>query len=439
MFTLLFFCVLFAVAKMENQSRKRIKCDICENSYVRSALYRHRKTHFKNNQLLNITNAAKNNEQDSSDVPNVQVEQVEEDGNMDMDMDLPNVGDESECDMSSSDENDIENVSDDDDTNDSSSISVNSCDPEEHNANSLCDSDDDNSSTCSENADESTQQEKFSSLLSRFLLLWQSTNKITNTAMEPMLKFIKILLQLVGNVKVDIKSYRQLLKKNEHIFIKYVVCPNPKCHTLYNPNMQLYKVVEGKKECVKCSHVAYPRHPYAHHRKPCGEPLAEEIKTSKGVSVFRAKKIYCYRRIKDSIVPLFQRTGFEEACAHWTTREVHHNILSDIYDGRVWQSFQQDGYIQNGNDLALMLNVDFFQPFKHVKYSVGVIFLCILNLPREERYKRGNIILVGLIPGPKEPKSLNTYLEPMVDELLDCFESNGFSIVTLNSCGVPLV
>ena len=35
----------------------------------------------------------------------------------------------------------------------------------------------------------------------------------------------------------------------------------------------------------------------------------------------------------------------------------------------------------------LTLNVDWFQPYKHIQYSVGSIYLTIQNLPREERYK----------------------------------------------------
>ena len=38
-------------------------------------------------------------------------------------------------------------------------------------------------------------------------------------------------------------------------------------------------------------------------------------------------------------------------------------------------------------------------------YSTGVIYLTSLNLPRNERYKPENIILIGIIPGPKEPKN----------------------------------
>ena len=52
-----------------------------------------------------------------------------------------------------------------------------------------------------------------------------------------------------------------------------------------------------------------------------------------------------------------------------------------------------------------------------MQYSLGVIYLTVLNLPRGVINKT-SVILVGLIPGPQEPqRDLNSYLEPLVDEL----------------------
>jgi len=40
-----------------------------------------------------------------------------------------------------------------------------------------------------------------------------------------------------------------------------------------------------------------------------------------------------------------------------------------------------------------LLNVDWFQPFDHHTYSVGVIYLVLLNFPRATHYKRENVIV----------------------------------------------
>lgn len=60
-------------------------------------------------------------------------------------------------------------------------------------------------------------------------------------------------------------------------------------------------------------------------------------------------------------------------------------------------------YLGIPGKLLLMLNVDWFRPYKHTVYSVGVIYLVIQNLPWTLRFKP-EIIIVGIIPGPHEPK-----------------------------------
>lgn len=75
-------------------------------------------------------------------------------------------------------------------------------------------------------------------------------------------------------------------------------------------------------------------------------------------------------------------------------------------------------FLTHNYTYGLMINVDWFQPYKHIQYSIGVIYLTILNLPRHLRNKPSNVILVGIIPGPHEPsQNMNSLLNPLVDEL----------------------
>ena len=67
--------------------------------------------------------------------------------------------------------------------------------------------------------------------------------------------------------------------------------------------------------------------------------------------------------------------------------------------------------------------------YAHVQYSVGAIYIAILNLPRSLREKRENMLLVGVIPGPHEPRlHIHSFLEPVVDDLLKLWE--GVQIAT---------
>ena len=44
------------------------------------------------------------------------------------------------------------------------------------------------------------------------------------------------------------------------------------------------------------------------------------------------------------------------------------------------------------------------------------ILLQLLNLPLDQRALLENLLLVGHIPGPNEPKELNSFLNPLVEE-----------------------
>ena len=77
-------------------------------------------------------------------------------------------------------------------------------------------------------------------------------------------------------------------------------------------------------------------------------------------------------------------------------------MLSNVYDGEVWEKFKwKDGshFFELECQYGLMLNVDWFQPFKRRSdYSVAVIYFVVINLPRCQRFKFENVILGGIIP-----------------------------------------
>ena len=93
----------------------------------------------------------------------------------------------------------------------------------------------------------------------------------------------------------------------------------------------------------------------------------------------------------------------------------------DVWHGKIWKDLKDsDGqeYFSKKCNLGLTLNVDWFRPFSHSPYKVGVMFMSILNLPRHQRMKQRWTMLVGIIPGPSEPKlDINTFLTPLVKDL----------------------
>jgi len=105
--------------------------------------------------------------------------------------------------------------------------------------------------------------------------------------------------------------------------------------------------------------------------------------------------------------------------------------MSDIYDGKIWKYFPSHIDIltpskfftheKADSNLGIMINLDWFQPFESLVYSCGAIYGIICNLPHDIRFKKENILTLGLLPGPNEVKleRINHYLAPIIDELLE--------------------
>ena len=80
--------------------------------------------------------------------------------------------------------------------------------------------------------------------------------------------------------------------------------------------------------------------------------------------------------------------------------------MCDMYDSNLWKSFltiDEEDFLLDRYTIALLLNTDWFQPYKHIEYSVGAIYIAIINFPRKMRYLKENVLLIGVIPGPHEP------------------------------------
>ena len=142
------------------------------------------------------------------------------------------------------------------------------------------------------------------------------------------------------------------------------------------------------------------------------------------------QKVYVYYSVIKALQRLVRLPGFLESCENWRKRgtEVPSGCLTDVYDGNIWKEWMKTAngvpFLEVPGNLLFMLNIDWFQPFEHTQYSIGVIYLVIQNLPRSVRFKPENIIIVSTIPGPKEPScaEINPYLEPLVSDLLKLWD-----------------
>ena len=199
---------------------------------------------------------------------------------------------------------------------------------------------------------------------------------------------------------------------------KYVVYR--KCDYLYKFKDSFENRL-GKIISKRCINVAFPHRSKPFSRTRCDTELLKEIQMKDGKTKLYPYKVYCHKSVRETLISFIKRLGFVSKCESWRSRKVPEGCLFDIYDGQVWkewENFDDVLFLGKPNNYAFMLNVDWFQPFTHSIYSVGVIYLVLLNLPRNERFKEENINIVRIIPGPHEPKlTIKSFLQTLVAEL----------------------
>lgn len=175
----------------------------------------------------------------------------------------------------------------------------------------------------------------------------------------------------------------------------------------------------------------------------CGEQVGCKVIVD-GEAKFTPKVVMCYAPLITCLGRMLMRPNIVDKLKEWQTRRAHQGIYRDMYDGRVWRQFwtrhakpfQEAGRVERGPQirrlaLGLMLNVDWFQPFKHVQYSVGVVYWTIVNLPRAERYLPGNVIITHILPTGKEKGvNMNNVLRASVQQLILLCRPGGVCFTT---------
>src|SRR5579859_6619441 len=176
---------------------------------------------------------------------------------------------------------------------------------------------------------------------------------------------------------------------------------------------------------MKCQHVEYPN---SSRRQICQNSLSHQIRLLNRVSI-QSEMIYPFSTIRQQLAILYLQPEFEKSLRHWTNRSHSNDIITDIYDGQIWKTFKETSDDNSLNffrseiadsNIGLMLNVDWFQSYEGMIHSTGVIYAAICNLPREICFKRENLLILGILPGPYEVSlhKINHYLSPIVDDLM---------------------
>ena len=276
----------------------------------------------------------------------------------------------------------------------------------------------------------------------RFFMVMQAAFRLPDVVIGYFLQFFVVLFHIIGRYckigKVIAECLPRSVYKAKQVlgevkFQCYVVCR--KCFSIY----QFSQCIETSgihRKSKQCSFRRFPFHPQLRMRSPCGTLLLKSVELASKKTYLYPFLMYCYLGLDLSLQSMFDRPNFFNDCEKWRCRSVASGLLQDVYDGQIWQKFmcyEGKPFLSEPGNLGLILNFDFFQPYEHLSYSLGAIYMSVLNLPRECRFKQENTILVGLIPGPHEPShDINTFLKPLVDDLLKFWDGVEMRIASTN-------
>lgn len=223
------------------------------------------------------------------------------------------------------------------------------------------------------------------------------------------------------------KFHKLLGSGQEEAFVRYVVCPI--CSMVYDYDKCFEKngTVTVPLNC---------KYRFSGRESPCNGMLLRCIELCSKKQVLYPNRVFCYMPLKFYLKKLLGRPGFDNLCSEWKDKVNPEGIYEDVFDGQIWKDFLvYNGvpFLSEPYTYGLMLNIDWFKPCKHTEYSMGAIYLTIMNLPRQLRFRQENVMLIGLIPGPKEPKrDINPFLVPLVKELIEFFQGMEIYIKSLS-------
>ena len=271
-----------------------------------------------------------------------------------------------------------------------------------------------------------------------FTCIYETLHSLSLRAVQWLLLFFTTLLSVLGKFSSKIQKIAQAFPSTLYLRKQYlkdlfllpvityfVVCPA--CHSLYHYRdcMETCGTRTNIQWCPKC---------FKEHKN---YPLLKRVLTSHDNQKFYPYRVYPNASLISALksCALLLCPDFLEKCTQWRRDDTS---LCDVFDGQMWNEYfvsENAPFYNDRYSLRVTMNIDWFQPYKHRVYSVGVIYLAFMNLPRNMRFKRENIVIIGLIPGPSAPpKNINTYLAPLVSDLLRLWHGVEFSTYNAGTC-----
>ena len=238
----------------------------------------------------------------------------------------------------------------------------------------------------SDDYDDKMEEDYHFTLLRWVLIIFfrlQHKYNISSKAANALLAFFTMLLNIVAHPLCAIfpTTLKGAMKRTEvchHMEKKlYNVCPKESCSAIHN---------SGIKRCNKTI-----------FGKECGSILGYNRHLSYGKVTWKPFKTFQFIPPSVWLKKMYTSSEFNSLLDNSHVANADTTILEDISDGRLWKELIANGYPIGKYNLCLMMNVDWFKPFKRSEYKVAAIMLTVLNLPRGERLKKKWTMIAGIL------------------------------------------
>ena len=200
------------------------------------------------------------------------------------------------------------------------------------------------------------------------LFLCSSFCVISDNAREILLEFLGAVFDSLATViAASFPKSLHLLKKtiwNRSGWIHEVSCVSKVWHFVQLWWLLSHCTLHHRKRVF----VEFLNHRQHVRRPECGEPLLREVALKSGQIRLYPFKVYCYQSVIGTLKRFLQRPGFTMKCKLWRERGIPDGFLADVFDGRVWKEWQYvdgEAFLAVPRNYEFMLDVDWFQPFKH--------------------------------------------------------------------------
>ena len=199
-------------------------------------------------------------------------------------------------------------------------------------------------------------------------------------------------------------------------------------HTLRAKAQALAGIDPLRFDCCVDSCICYTGHYTSLEKCPhCNEPRFEGT-NARGNPKPRSQ--FFYIPLIPRLIAYLRSPTVAQTMQYRSQRQHDPGVLRDIFDGANYQALRgapitvhgepitpPANYFADPRDVALGLSTDGYGIFSRGQATAWPLVMFNYNLPPEIRFHSDNLLALGVIPGPKKPTDIDSFLIPLAEEL----------------------